>query len=79
MSCWPIGRALTEVGGFTNITILEASANVGEASGNVGGRLKSTSFVDGGPPLDVGAEWIHSVNGANVLQSTWPFEKMKTI
>lgn len=57
-----------KLAGFTNITILEAS-------GNVGGRLKSTSFVDGGPHLDVGAEWIHSVKGANVLQSIMTFQR----
>lgn len=55
--------------GFSNLTILEASDNIG-------GRLKSTSFLekDGGPPLDVGAEWIHSVKGAEVLRSIMNFQ-----
>eukprot|EP01068_Selenidium_serpulae_P010414 Selendium_serpulae@DN5460_c1_g1_i3.p1 len=55
--------------GFTNVTVLEAS-------GSVGGRLKSTSFVekDGGPPLDVGAEWIHARKGGQVLQSIMNFQ-----
>eukprot|EP01068_Selenidium_serpulae_P003165 Selendium_serpulae@DN2919_c0_g1_i2.p1 len=55
--------------GFTNVTVLEAS-------GSVGGRLKSTPFVekDGGPPLDIGAEWIHSVKGGEVLQSIMNFQ-----
>mmetsp|Transcript_30225 Transcript_30225/g.69286 ORF Transcript_30225/g.69286 Transcript_30225/m.69286 type:complete len:422 (-) Transcript_30225:197-1462(-) len=41
-----------------------------EASDRVGGRLKATppdSFD--GPPLDLGAEWIHSTKGAKVLES----------
>lgn len=56
--------------GFANVTVLEAS-------GGVGGRLKSTSFVekDGGPPLDVGAEWIHSVRGDRVLRSIVNFRR----
>ena len=47
-----------------------------EASDCVGGRLKATppnSFLESvgidGPPLDLGAEWIHSVKGAKVLES----------
>eukprot|EP00956_Cyclotella_meneghiniana_P023971 scaffold47634_cov32-Cyclotella_meneghiniana.AAC.4 len=50
--------------GFNKVVILEAS-------NQIGGRLKSTSFLngDGGPPLDIGAEWIHSVKGGEVLRS----------
>lgn len=47
-----------------------------EASDRVGGRLKATppnSFLESagicGPPLDLGAEWIHSVKGDKVLES----------
>jgi len=37
--------------------------------------LKSTSLIekDGGPPLDVGAEWIHSVKGDKVLKAIMNF------
>eukprot|EP00956_Cyclotella_meneghiniana_P026558 scaffold57719_cov30-Cyclotella_meneghiniana.AAC.1 len=50
--------------GFDEVIVLEAS-------NQIGGRLKSTSFLngDGGPPLDIGAEWIHSVKGGEVLRS----------
>ena len=47
-----------------------------EASNHVGGRLKATtphtilsSHGNAGTPLDLGAEWIHSVKGDKVLQS----------
>lgn len=48
-----------------------------EASDGVGGRLKSTSIIEehGGPPLDVGAEWIHSVKGDQVLRSIMNFNQ----
>ena len=51
--------------GVENFTVLEASQHVG-------GRLRAApkAFAGGrGEAFDVGAEWIHSTDGARVLKS----------
>ena len=50
--------------GVENFTVLEASQHVG-------GRLRAApkAFAGGGQAFDVGAEWIHSTDGARVLKS----------